>query len=176
MNIVIQTIREHIANSNVLFVFPSQTAVSLWARKTCTLGISRSVALNRFLAWDRFKEGITEKAEKEPVTAIMRKLFAEALIQKSAKSFKALIPAEYAENGSIFAPYIARLLPSLSLWGKLMKRAAQNNLDPEDSDYEFIKKEYEAFLERYNLFEPSWEEINIKKKAAEKFRYFIFFP
>jgi GTP-binding protein HflX len=76
MNIVIQTIKEHIANKNIRFVFPSQTAVSLWARKICTLGISRSVALNRFLAWDRFKEEITEKAEKEPVTAIMRKLFA----------------------------------------------------------------------------------------------------
>jgi len=177
MNIVIQTLREYIANRNVRFVFPSQIVSDLWARKTCTLGIARSVAKNRFLAWDDFKkEAIQEKeTRRQPATAVMRDLFADALAKRNSENvfFKSLIPPEYSGNGRIFAPFIARLLPSLKYWKTLMQKFPTSQRDAEDEDYETVKKEYEAFLERYELFEPSWEEL---KTHEGQTRYVIFFP
>jgi len=181
MNIVIQTIREHIADRNIRFVFPSQIASDAWARKTCTAGIARSVAKNRFLAWDDFKkEAIQEKESKrEPATAVIRDLFADALARKNSKSvfLKSLIPPEYSGSGKIFAPFIAKILPSLKYWETKYKSSAEKfpdrRKDGEDEDYETIKKEYSAFLDRFGLFEPSWEEL---KTHETKTRYIIFFP
>jgi hypothetical protein len=183
MNLIIQTLGEYIADQNVRFVFPSGIAAGLWARKTCTLGIARSVAANRFLAWDRFKEEAaqTQDAERRPATSVMRKFFTEALVRKNAETvrgqispggfpLKSLIPLEYAGEGDIFIPFIARLLPSLSYWEKISKNAAK---DAEDLDYKLIKNEYAAFLDNHSLFEPSWEEIKI---LPDGMRYVLFFP
>jgi len=87
MNIVIQTLREHIANRDVRFVFPSQIASDLWARKTCTLGIVRSVAKNRFIAWDDFKKEVIQEKDvkRRPATTVMRELFADALAGKKCQ-------------------------------------------------------------------------------------------
>jgi len=51
--IIIEKISE---KSSAFFVFPSETAASLWARKICLYGGVRSLSPERFLAWDRFKE------------------------------------------------------------------------------------------------------------------------
>jgi len=185
MNVIAQTLRDYIADQNVRFVFPSGIAAGLWAKKTCTLGIARSVAANRFLAWDDFKEEAAQErdSKRRPATAVMRKLFAEALARKNAEAaggvkktsgegfpLKSIIPVEYAGEGEIFVPFIARLLPSLSYWEKLLKNT---EADDEDSDYLLIKSEYAAFLERCGLFEPSWEEI---KLLPDGMRYVLFFP
>jgi hypothetical protein len=182
MNVIVQTLREHIADQNVRFVFPSGIAAGLWAKKTCTLGIARSVAANRFLAWDDFKEEAaqTQDTKRRPATAVMRKLFAEALTRKNAEAaggegaegfpLKSIIPVEYAGEGENFVPFIARLLPSLAYWEKIAKNTGA---DAEDSDYLLIKNEYSGFLERCDLFEPSWEEITIRPDGM---RYVIFFP
>ena len=175
MNTVIRTLREHITSGNVCFVFPSQIAASLWARKTCTLSLARSVALKRFLAWDRFKEEVIREKEtkRSPVSSVMRKLFIHALIRKNAETpfLKSLVPVEHARGGAVFVPFIARILPSLSLWEKLVKNSGIKT--SEDEDYELLKKEYGAFLERHALFEPSWEEAKIRETST---RYVVFFP
>ena len=175
MNLVLSTIRKHIGDQNFHFVFPSQIAASLWAGKTCTLGIVRSVASNRFLAWDSFKEeAIRERLGEKalsPASSVTRKLFAEYLIRKNAQSpfLKSIIPPEYAETGNVFASYIARLLPSLHSLEKLIGSGA----DAEDHDYKLIKSEYSSFLEKFSLFEPSWEDLVIKESLK---RYVLFFP
>jgi len=177
MNIVIQTLREHIADRNIRFVFPSQIASDLWARKTCTLGIARSVARSRFLAWDDFKREVIQEREtkRKPATAVMRDLFADAIAKRNSEGvfFKSLIPPEYSDNGKVFAPFLARLLPSLKYWEALTEKFPIRQRDAEDEDYETVKKEYEAFLERYDLFEPSWEELRTREGQT---RYIIFFP
>ena len=173
MNSVIAVLGEKIADQNVRFVFPSQISARLWAQKTCTLGIARSVAAGRFLAWDRFKEEVIREKEsgRAPSSLVTRKLFADALLRRNAEApfLKALVPVEYAKEGGIFAQAIARLLPSLAYWEKLAGKAK----DDEDLDFAAIKKEYSGFLEQYRLFEPSWEELKIKEGGD---RYVIFFP
>ncbi|MCL2373959.1 MAG: hypothetical protein FWC65_01790, partial [Treponema sp.] len=177
MDTVVRAIKEHIADSNVCFVFPSQIAASRWAREVCASGIVRSVAESRFLAWDRFKEEVIKEHDmkRRPSSALMRKLFAESLIRKNGETvfLKSIIPPEYARGGNIFAPFISRLLPSLCLWEKLMDAKNGITRDSEDRDYEILKKEYSAFLERYSLFEPSWEETKIRQGNL---RYVLFFP
>jgi len=174
VNKVIRSIQEHITDTTICFVFPSQVAASRWAHKTCTLGIVRSLAENRFLAWDRFKEAVIREKDRErrPSSALIRKLFSEYLVNANAKSpfLSSVIQKEYAREGRIFAPSIARILPSLFMWEKLTDASSR---DAEDEDFLLIKKEYAAFLERYRLFEPSWEEA---KLAGTTMRYIIFFP
>ena len=181
MNSVLAVLGEHIANRNIRFVFPSQTASDLWARKTCTLGLVRSVAAGRFLAWDRFKEEVMREKKEgcSPSSQLMRKLFALMLLRKNAETpfLKSLVPPEYSGSGQIFVSFIARLLPSLAFWEKLrMKSKAASPAavgDDEDRDYELLKREYSSFLERHGLFEPSWEELKIREGDE---RYVIFFP
>jgi len=182
MSTVIRAIKEHIENASNCFVFPSQIAASRWARKICSLGIVRSVAANRFLAWDRFKEEVirTKDTRRRPASALIRKLYAEAMIRRNAETvfLKSVIPPEHAQGGRVFAPFIARILPSLFMLEKLMKNTygvapGLHGYTPEDEDYSLIKKDYSAFLERHNFFEPSWEEANIKESNI---RYVIFFP
>jgi hypothetical protein len=177
MNPVIDALRKHIPNRDARFVFPSAVAADLWARKTCALGLARSVASARFLAWDRFKEGLIRESGS-PAAAVTRKLFAEALIRKNAETgcLKAVVPPEYKREGKIFVPFIARILPSLAYREKLTKSPGPEQAaarDAEDEDFDFIKKEYAAFLERHGLFEPSWEEVSLREDNA---LYVLFFP
>jgi hypothetical protein len=176
VNLVIAALREHIADQNIRFVFPSQVASDHWARKTCTLGIARSIAKNRFLAWDDFKIELIKRDDhkKKPVSDIMRRLFSEALLKANAEKFflQSLVPPEYAKEGRIYAASIARTLPSLARW-EMMMNNAKREIDAEDQDYRLIKNEYAAFLKRFSLFEPSWENKII---LSDNCRYVLFFP
>jgi hypothetical protein len=79
------------------------------------------------------------------------------------------VPPEYAATGQIFAGWIARLLPQLSLWeGKSSGRTG----DAEDGDLSFLKSDYASFLERHGLFEPSWQKPPL---ADTGLRFIIFF-
>jgi RecB family exonuclease len=192
MKIITEIITKEILRRDVRFVFPSETAASLWAQKTCELNIARSVARNRFIAWDRFKEEAvrTGVQNRAPVSAVIRKLFVEELIRRNADAvekggenapadalpFLSIIPAEYARGGAVFGASIAALLPSLALWETLAEQSACRSGGEdkrEDRDYKVLKKEYTRFLDKHNLFEPSWEKPPLKNKGYE---YYIFFP
>ncbi|MBQ3650361.1 MAG: hypothetical protein II957_09195 [Treponema sp.] len=48
-------LREHVADNKCVFVFPTQTACELWADKAISIGSTKAVATQRFIAWDEFK-------------------------------------------------------------------------------------------------------------------------
>jgi RecB family exonuclease len=173
---VFETILEKIHSRNTFFVFPSETAAVLWARKICLYGGIRSLSPGRFLAWDRFKEetGRVHKKKCRPVSSLIRRLFALALARHNAGSpfLQALIPAAYAESGAVFADSIALILSSLNRWEELQDAAVRRD-DDEDRDLRIIKSKYAAFLEEHSLFEPSWERSSFN--GGEN-RYIIFFP
>jgi hypothetical protein len=83
-----------------------------------------------------------------------------------------MIPAGYAENGAVFAPFIAALLPALPRWEELQQKNHIRD-DEEDRDLRIIKSEYTVFLDDHGLFEPSWEKVPFH--SGEK-RYVVFFP
>jgi CRISPR/Cas system-associated exonuclease Cas4 (RecB family) len=177
MNQVTGIIQKEIANPRVFFVFPSDVAAGLWARKAGEFAGVRSVAMNRFMAWDRFKETAVraEAPGRQPVSSVIRKLFAEQLVKKNAAGpfLQSLIPEAYAPEGGRFASSIAALLPSLEYWERRVREAESYTADAEDRDFAYIKSAYAAFLEENRLFEPSWREFTIRDKNK---KYYIFFP
>jgi hypothetical protein len=166
-------ISAEIKNNGTYFVFPSETAAQAWARKICADGGVRSVAANRFMAWDRFKEEIVraEVKNKKPVSAVLRKLFTRRLLRDNASSLflQTIVAPGYADNGEAFTRFIASVLPSLAFWES--KRGGST--DGEDQDLAAIKVRYEAFLEKFGLFEPSWEKPPFRGEGR---RCFVFFP
>jgi hypothetical protein len=177
VNRIHEIITGEISRPRVFFVFPSGVAADLWARKAGEFAGVRSLALNRFMAWDRFKERaiLAEAPGKRPVSSVIRKLFAEKLVKENGaeKFLQALIPPEHAESGGVFAASIAALLPSLGYWEKRVQRAADYDADYEDRDLARVKTAYAAFLEDCGLFEPSWQELGIRDTDN---KYYIFFP
>jgi hypothetical protein len=191
MNQILEIISREIKNQNSRFVFPSETASSAWARKICAFTGERSVAVNRFLAWDRFKERAVRagQGDQKPASQVIRKLFTHRLVKKNAEAarnlnipaagetggfpFCSLIPREFAGEGAVFAGDIAGILPSLAL---LKTRQAQTpgfTPDDEDRDFALLEKEYSRFLKQYGFFEPSWEKPPLGDRISV---YYIFFP
>jgi hypothetical protein len=203
MNTVFKTIEDHIQQQDTCFVFPSGVVADLWARKACGLSGVRSVAADRFIAWDRFKEKVVraEVKNREAVSALVRKLFAGLLVRKNKEAaertarsirdiqndgtdpdstesrdgfpLRSLIPLDYADEGSIFTDSIAELLSSLAFWEEKHRQAPNYRGDDEDRDFTVIKNEYTNFLTKHNLFEPSWVKPPFKRTD---FEYYIFFP
>jgi hypothetical protein len=194
MNIIRETLAREIHKQSARFVFPSETAASAWAGKIYGLTGLRSVALDRFIAWDRFKERVlrAELQNKQPVSGVIRKLFAGFLVGKNAEAarrlsppagaaalpgfeglpFRSLIPPAFAGEGHIFADEIARLLPSLGLL-RARQETAGASPDDEDRDFAALERIYADFLRQKDLFEPSWEKPPLGDRAHE---YYIFFP
>ncbi|MDR3356269.1 MAG: PD-(D/E)XK nuclease family protein [Spirochaetaceae bacterium] len=175
---------------DVRFVFPTETAAVFWARKALVLFGVKTLAMERFLAWDRFKESCI-KAEIEgrsPVNAVHRGIFAVNLSERNAERrlFETLIPNQYAADGTIFARGITRMLPLLRLWRDNYERVRKagpadgeaggtgaTETDGEDRDFLVLEAEYKRFLAGHALFESAWERPPFKETENE---YFIFYP
>ncbi|MDR2470787.1 MAG: PD-(D/E)XK nuclease family protein [Treponema sp.] len=180
---VFDVIFNNIADPRVNFVFPSEIAALVWARKICLHGAAagvRSVAADRFLAWDRFKEETirVREPDRKPVSSLIRRLFARSLARQNAAApfLGAIIPAAFAENGGVFADSIAAMFSSLALWEELRERRSRDaplREDDEDRDIRIIKERYAAFLDKHGLFEPAWEKAPFR--GGDR-RYIIFFP
>jgi CRISPR/Cas system-associated exonuclease Cas4 (RecB family) len=193
---VFGVVAKYIKDNDVYFVFPSEATAALWARKICVSALPgsgsarpnsphsihsphsshsiRSVAANRFIAWDRFKESVirAESRGKKPVSALLRKIFARGLVRDNAAApfLRVVIPPDYADNGEAFARFITSALPALESWEKSLGNA---HPDGEDRDLFEIKIRYGSFLQRFNLFEPSWEKPPFNGGGK---RYIVFFP
>lgn len=181
-NPIEREIRAAGADDSVVFVFPSDIAATLWLEAALAITNRETLPSRRFIAWDRFKERAVQAsvAGKQPVTAILRKLYALDLARRNRESaeplFTALIPASFADSGAVFAPWIARILPSLALLER-KRRAAGNSTektgDGEDKDLAALGADYSLFLDANSLFEPSWQMPPLRDTGD---RFVVFFP
>lgn len=169
-------LKENIKNLDAVFVFPTEIAASLWADRATKITECSSVAMERFLAWDKFKgEAVRgENQNKDPVPSTMRTIFASQLIEENARKvfFKNLIPPDYAKTAGGFANWIASILPSLGVWKDYFDKSIGEK-DDEDEDLITLFEKYSSFLNTYNLFDPAWERPPFKSNGKH---YFIFFP
>lgn len=176
-NPISSIIRAEGFNTDTVFVFPSEIASRLWLEASLTILTTESLPSSRFIAWDSFKEQAIRStvSGKQPVSSRLRKLYAHSLVKRNAEKktrfFSELIPEEYAENGTVFASWIAKLLPSLALWEQRIQTEVQ--LDTESKDLSLLKKDYTSFLESHSLFEPSWQKPPLKDSGTH---FVIFFP
>ncbi len=181
-NPIREIIRENWQDDSTTFVFPSQVASALWLESALGfLGVG-TVAADRFIAWDRFKEDALRASVSSlrPVSSIVRKLYALDLARRNAAAKAPLlsdvIPAQFAESGEKFSPWISRMLPSLSPWrasGNRERGGDARAKDSEDRDLAYIADDYESFLSRHGLFEPAWQKPPILDRGRT---YLVFFP
>ena len=172
-NLIEKTLKERVKERDAVFVFPTQIAASLWADRIIEISDCTAVAMDRFIAWDKFKgEAVRgENQDRVSIPATMRSIFAAQLIEENAKSsfLKNLVVPEYAKSAAGFASWLGSIFPGLRLWKDNVKQIE----DDEDRDLEILYEKYTAFLDKYNLFDPAWERPPFKNNGK---KYFLFFP
>lgn len=200
-------LKENIADKNAVFVFNTSVAVDTWTDFIVQMegaeGWPKTVAADRFIAWDQFKGKAASVQEKDArsIPGLLRKLFARNLLahikaepfgaQKSGDKaqpfFERLINPKYAENALAFTDWLSQMLPSLGSWHKLMsqkqfiktdsdgtEQLASAHDTPENRDYLKLYQTYADFLQKKKLFEPTWQELTFN--PLDKNRYIIFYP
>lgn len=174
--------REHITDRNAVFVFPTDIVCQSWAEWCITENHTsvKSVALERFMAWDNFKGSFlsAEKKDAAAVPSLLRKLFVYDIIRQNAESpfFTKIIRPEFAATAYSFADWLEKNLPSLKMWKKRMdqNRVDYGEPDDEDRDYETLFQKYRDFLDKNSLFEPAWVDHVEFSDSGRKF--YIFYP
>lgn len=176
-----QKILEHINDLNTYFVFPTDIACSRWAEKIVQSSSIKSVGMNRFVPWDKFKaEAVrSEKQNKNSIPGVVRDFFACSIIEKNKKMakegkplFTKIINPIYIEESGSFSKWISSVLPSLALWQE-KKQKTMTVQDAEDKDFFTLYQEYKDFLDSNNLFDPAWEKPPF---YTDNKNYIIFFP
>jgi CRISPR/Cas system-associated exonuclease Cas4 (RecB family) len=203
-SIVDTILLENADKSASLFVFPTDVAAGRWAdrllrlRRQIVATGSGTVAMEKFIAWDTFKQdAIRSKVQnRRSVPSALRKMFIGALIRENAELcaqgkqpvFSSLIRTEWAGQADSFDAWLTGILPQLGVWFKRafslpiarIGEAAQtpdqlsgNNLSYDDRDLFTLTLRYSQFLDQNGLFEPAWETPPFEDTGKE---CFIFFP
>lgn len=180
---------ENISNKNVIFVFSTDVVKNSWIDwivMNPEISGTNTVPLERFIAWDNFKGEFIKSSQegKSSVPSLMRKFFVRDLICKNSENhfLKKIINPKYADSASSFADWICKILPSLHLWYEKFTSFIENESeeaeiqknDEENQDYLELYKQYSAFLEKNNMFEPSWIQPDFSGDNDKIF--IIFYP
>jgi hypothetical protein len=211
MNSVETALLENVDKPGSLFIFPTDVAASRWADHLLRLqarlryqngggaaavsgiaAISGTVAMEKFMAWDTFKQNsIRSKVQnRKSVPAVLRKIFIAALIRENAALcargkepvFTSLIQPAWAQQADSFAGWLAGILPQLGIWfrqaaglsiAKIGEVKPGKVFSGDDRDMFNLALRYTQFLEKYGLFEPAWETPPFEDTGME---CFIFFP
>jgi hypothetical protein len=205
MNSVETALLENVDKLDSLFIFPTDVAASRWADHLLrlqaslrchnvndTVAVSSTVAMEKFIAWDTFKQNsIRSKVQnKKSVPAVLRKMFIAALIRKNAQLcaqrkepiFTSLIQPAWAQQADSYAGWLAGILPQLGIWfrqavgfsiAKIGELKPGEDFSGDDRDMFNMALSYTQFLEKYGLFEPAWETPPFEDTGME---CFIFFP
>jgi hypothetical protein len=140
-NLIEDLLLEKSKNPKALFVFPTGIAVDLWADRLLQLRDGGTVAMDKFIAWDTFKqESIRSRMQdKKSIPSLLRKIFVSRLIKENAELcksfgfasgsglkgagnngqsplFTSLISPEYAHTASSFTPWLSGILSQLGSW------------------------------------------------------------
>jgi len=194
MNRIETTLLDNIDNPSALFVFPTDIAVFRWVDRLLLLRRGGTVAMEKFIAWDRFKQNsIRSKVQnRQSIPSVLRKMFVSMLIRENADLcaenkepvFSALIQTRWARQADSFTDWLAGILPHLALWFRQITglriadiqessaaRAAME-LSGEDRDLFTLALRYAQFLASRELFEPAWETPPFDDTGKECFIFF----
>ena len=186
---------DNIDNPRSLFIFPTDVACSRWADRLLRIKGGGSIAMNKFTAWDTFKQNSvrSQVQKKKCIPGVLRKMFVLGLIAENAELCRlwkkpiltSLINAKWAQQAAPFAAWLTELLPQLDAWFSsvtglsiwLISSADAARLaeefDGDDRDLWALGVSYVQFLDKHGLFEPAWEKPPFDDTGME---CFIFFP
>ena len=174
-----EDIRERIEDPNTCFVFPSELTARFWCKRALHFLKTKSIPTNRFLSWDQFKENCMDYASRDqPVrraaNRALRLLFLYGQLERNRRNpyLRQIIPPQYAGEPRIFLESLQRLLPVLhrveavrSRWPRFSRERLK--------DLEDLYTGYRAFLHRFRLFEPNYEQPRFSPGNR---KYILFFP
>ncbi|MCL2558141.1 MAG: PD-(D/E)XK nuclease family protein [Treponema sp.] len=194
MNHVEALLLENSGRLDALFVFPTETALSRWADRLLVARGGGTLAMEQFVAWDKFKQSYisSRRPGRKSAPAALRKIFASAVARKNAEScatgerpfFQALILPRWASGSDSFARWIAGILPGLALWHREAARLPISEIGSaeaartaaefsgEDADLFALALEYSSFLDENGLFEPAWESPPFKDPGKDCYIFF----
>ena len=195
MNPVAAILLKNLENPNALFIFPTDVSASQWTDHLLRLLGGGTLAMDRFIAWDTFKQNSVKSRmqNRRSIPSALRKIFVSALIRENADRceagkeavFSSLIKVEWARQAAPFASWLTDLLPQLGAWfnrasglpaalvtGDQAARIAAA-FEGDDRDLFTLTLRYAQFLEQHGLFEPAWESPPFDDTGKE---CFIFFP
>lgn len=174
--------KKQLANPKSVFIFSTDVVMNSWIDWCVThpqeSGVE-AVPLERFTAWDKFKSQFIKAKEegKTSIPSVLRKFFVDSLITENktsgGKLFKKIINPEFSDSAETFTGWIAKSLPSLQLWQNRIAANPDYILDDEDEDYNYLYRRYSEFLEKNQLFEPSWIQPDF---SSDGNNYIIFYP
>lgn len=174
---VLDRVLSRIDDRSAIFVFPSAVAADYWAGAAAAA--SGAVDLERFVAWDRFVEATLaeDRRSRRAANDPTRELFASAFLERNSAAarngvalLKEFILPEHADSYAPFSSALARSLPALE---GLFEKLPTGTADPYFSDLAAVRDSYRAFLERYGLYEPSWDRRPFRNNG---FRWILFLP
>jgi hypothetical protein len=190
MNPIAAILLKNLKNPNALFIFPTDVSVSQWTDYLLRLLGGGTLAMDRFIAWDTFKQNSVKSRmqNRRSIPSALRKIFVSALLRENAirceageeAVFSSLIRVEWARQAAPFASWLTELLPQLGAWftratGLPAARVCgeQAAFEGDDRDLFTLTLRYAQFLEQNGLFEPAWESPPFDDTGKE---CFIFFP
>ncbi len=167
-------ILKNLADRRARFVFPSAVPAAFWTEFAAenTLG---AVAKDRFIAWDDFKAATlaAERLDRRPANGAVRSIFAAATLAENAAAaaagtplFSELIAADHAGTYGAFVASLALSLPALDGLVSRLRSADLTAADPYFADLSLVRARYTAFLDRYGLFEPSWNRLPFRASGS----------
>ncbi len=159
-----------------VFVFPSEVAAEFWRRKLPDIAGVRSVRVDRIVSWDTFKEvAFPGVEERIPSNSSYRMMFLQSFAEGNAADpvLSSIVPRRYADNSRAFVPYIKSLLPGLKALNEAIARSPGFQDAALASDYRVLYEEYRAFMDRYGLYEPGYEDRSAARLARPAT---VFFP
>ena len=192
MNAIESILLENIDKNESLFIFPTSVAINRWIDRLLRLKGGGSIAIDKFMAWDKFKENSIRSRvqDKKSISNVLRKMFIISLIKKNEELclkgefpiFTSLIKPEWAGQAESFVSWISELLPQLGLWYRQTGLGSDITAAPpiipagdyseDDIDLYNLAIKYKKFLEENNLFEPAWERPPFEDTGKKCYLFF----
>lgn len=175
MSLIGRYIREFGADTECIFVFPSDIASSLWFRTALELTGQGTLPAERFQAWDRFRDSLLSGrlSGRTAIPPALRSMFAWNLAEQNSQNpfLGIIIPAEHAAQANAFSGWLAdTVLPQLHSW---VRRTAEKPADDEQADYRNLYIRYRNFLDESGFFDPSWADPVLPEDNK---KWIIFYP
>jgi len=170
-----ERITDTVDDPNTCFVFPSELTARFWCRRALHFSSRKSIAADRFLSWDQFKEScFIYDSPGRPVNRAVRLLFCRRKLEQNRRRpfLRQIIPPKYAGQPLIFLESLQRLLPVLHRLQAVRARWPRFSRD-KLTDLEGLYADYRAFLDRSRLYEPGYQRPRFSPGSR---KYILFFP